>query len=340
MVAAWELNLDWGMAALSGLNFVSRPSSMTLMLLNYVLCIALGVGKKAVADTSGRLDLQYGGSPNSQGKRQRALGLEEIKFFREINDGETPSVLGNEAEGASDPGGFTLTSSESHNSTDPLLTPPEYAAVALPMLSREVLESILDKRVPFELLTQPKSRAERASDLAELGNDSTAPTVSLPPEISETQGTKSPETAITHLHPAPSFVAPSTLATMPLDSSPELSIPARRLAPQPPPPQVIPTIRVLVVDDDMLTRRLMQRMLTRLGCSVDMAENGEIALQKIVNGPIPPGLLTLQRGMPPNLFSHDSDGKRISHVYNYDVIFLDNQMVRPFIEFLPPKTDI
>lgn len=333
MVAAWESNLNWGMAVRSGLNFVSNPSSTTLILCINMLCIALGVGKKAIVDTSGRLDLQNGGSPSSQGQRQRALGLEEIKFFREINDGETPSVAGNESEGVSvdgfGPGGFTL-SSESHNAADPLLTPPEYAAVALPMLSREVLEGILDKRVPFELLTQPKSRAERASDSAGLDNGSTTRTaLSLSPEISEIQKAKSPETTTTHLHLAPSFVAPTIPAAKPLESSfPEPSVPASRLAPPPPPPQVKSTIRVLVVDDDMLTRRLMQRMLTRLGCSVDMAENGEIALQKIVNGPIPPGLLTLERGMPPNLFSHDSDGKRISHVYNYDVIFLDNQMVR------------
>lgn len=325
-------NLNWAMAVRSGLNFVSYPSSINIVLCIDVLCIALGVGKKAVADTSGRLNLQYSGSPNSVGQRQRALGLEEIKFFREINDGETPTVIVDEAEGSSaganGSSGFTL-SSGSRNSTDPLLTPPEYAAVALPLLSREVLEGVLDKKAPFELLTQPKSRAERASDLAEFGNSYLAPTaVSLPAGISEIQGAKSPETATTHLQPLPSFVAPSNLAVKPLDSSfPGLSIPTSRPAPPPPLPQITPTIRVLVVDDDTLTRRLMQRMLTRLGCSVDMAENGEIALQKIVNGPIPPGLLALERGMPPDLFSHDSDGKRISHVYNYDVIFLDNQMV-------------
>lgn len=41
-------------------------------------------------------------------------------------------------------------------------------------------------------------------------------------------------------------------------------------------------LTVLVVDDDPLTRKLMARMLTRMGHDVAMAENGAIALQKIV----------------------------------------------------------
>ena len=42
-------------------------------------------------------------------------------------------------------------------------------------------------------------------------------------------------------------------------------------------------MKVLVVDDDPLTRKLMSRMLTRLGCKVTTAENGEIALDLILN---------------------------------------------------------
>ncbi|PIL24591.1 hypothetical protein GSI_12475 [Ganoderma sinense ZZ0214-1] len=43
-------------------------------------------------------------------------------------------------------------------------------------------------------------------------------------------------------------------------------------------------LNVLVVDDDPLTRKLMSRMLTRLGCTVMTAENGEIALDLILHG--------------------------------------------------------
>lgn len=41
-------------------------------------------------------------------------------------------------------------------------------------------------------------------------------------------------------------------------------------------------LRVLVVDDDAMTRMLMTRMLERMGCRVATAENGEVALQRLV----------------------------------------------------------
>jgi len=43
-----------------------------------------------------------------------------------------------------------------------------------------------------------------------------------------------------------------------------------------------PRLPVLVVDDDPLTRTLMKRILTRLGCQVSCAENGEVALEMIL----------------------------------------------------------
>jgi osomolarity two-component system sensor histidine kinase SLN1 len=57
-------------------------------------------------------------------------------------------------------------------------------------------------------------------------------------------------------------------------------------------------LRVLVVDDDQLTRTLMSRVLTRLGCKVSTAENGEIALDMLLS----------------------------SHGGHFAVVFLDNQM--------------
>ncbi|KAF9507734.1 hypothetical protein BS47DRAFT_1303663 [Hydnum rufescens UP504] len=60
-------------------------------------------------------------------------------------------------------------------------------------------------------------------------------------------------------------------------------------------------IHALVVDDDQLTRRLMVRMLQRIGCNVETAENGQRALEIILGG-----------GSGP------SD--------NFEIVFLDNQM--------------
>jgi CheY-like chemotaxis protein len=90
-----------------------------------------------------------------------------------------------------------------------------------------------------------------------------------------------------------------------------------------------PPIIVLVVDDDRLTRTVMSRMLTRLGCNVSTAENGEIALEMIISG-----LGTSEAGDGPNSrvpnLSHDSEkdqnGEGTGNGYVYDAIFLDNQM--------------
>ncbi|KAJ7255430.1 hypothetical protein B0H12DRAFT_1113322 [Mycena haematopus] len=83
-----------------------------------------------------------------------------------------------------------------------------------------------------------------------------------------------------------------------------------------------PGMNVLVVDDDLVTRKLMQRMLVRLGCVVETAENGQAALialgaiatpaSETSTGSSPPGPI-LERPDPPN------DER-------FDLIFLDNQM--------------
>lgn len=64
-------------------------------------------------------------------------------------------------------------------------------------------------------------------------------------------------------------------------------------------------LRILIVDDDSLTRRLMSRMMERLGCKTQMAENGAIALEMILR-PMKVG---------------EQDGGK-----HYDCIFLDNQV--------------
>lgn len=90
-----------------------------------------------------------------------------------------------------------------------------------------------------------------------------------------------------------------------------------------------PPMIVLVVDDDRLTRTVMSRMLTRLGCHVSTAENGEIALEMIIGGP---GTSKTEDGPNFRIFdcSHDSEkdqnGEGAENGYPYDAVFLDNQM--------------
>ncbi|GAA6063145.1 hypothetical protein JCM10212_001193 [Sporobolomyces blumeae] len=101
-------------------------------------------------------------------------------------------------------------------------------------------------------------------------------------------------------------------------------------------------LRVLVVDDDSLTRRLMGRMMSRLGCVVETAENGKIALDLLLAQPADedPDISELPRdevdaaekGQPlarrkKTAFGIDprsgADAPR-----NFDITFLDNQVRR------------
>ncbi|GAA5968789.1 hypothetical protein JCM11641_000734 [Rhodosporidiobolus odoratus] len=114
-------------------------------------------------------------------------------------------------------------------------------------------------------------------------------------------------------------------------------------------------LRVLVVDDDTLTRRLMSRMMQRLGCTTSTAENGKIALDLLL-APPPPGAAAscvadseevealegvqdevdaAEKGLPSStILQKKPKPKKVSmdptagiDAYkHYDIVFLDNQM--------------
>ncbi|RXW23450.1 hypothetical protein EST38_g2401 [Candolleomyces aberdarensis] len=95
-------------------------------------------------------------------------------------------------------------------------------------------------------------------------------------------------------------------------------------------------LNVLVVDDDFLTRALMTRILTRLGCKVTTAENGEIAVDLILGkkgygaGASTPGReieVELGRTVPESSVEHlvQSLGP-VPQEIKFAVVFLDNQM--------------
>ncbi|KAH6915774.1 hypothetical protein BKA70DRAFT_469829 [Coprinopsis sp. MPI-PUGE-AT-0042] len=100
---------------------------------------------------------------------------------------------------------------------------------------------------------------------------------------------------------------------------------------------VVQGLNVLVVDDDPLTRTLMTRILTRIGCKVTTAENGEAAIDLILGS-------KGWAGVTPN--SSDSSSKQSGPILEqprrnpedlsalgpvpqdmkYAIVFLDNQM--------------
>lgn len=93
-------------------------------------------------------------------------------------------------------------------------------------------------------------------------------------------------------------------------------------------------LNALVVDDDPLTRKLMSRMLTRLGCRVTTAENGEMALELILTGQTthqtPSSEDTGSGGLSFDGVAMDPGGGGGTggggEMHRYAVVFLDNQM--------------
>ncbi|RDB15349.1 Autoinducer 2 sensor kinase/phosphatase LuxQ [Hypsizygus marmoreus] len=88
-----------------------------------------------------------------------------------------------------------------------------------------------------------------------------------------------------------------------------------------------PGLPVLVVDDDPLTRMLMKRILTRLGCQVQTAENGEMALEMILGQQIQ--TLTPSSDASGNLgpiLEQGHEEKAFTEEGKFAVVFLDNQM--------------
>ncbi|KAJ7580150.1 hypothetical protein C8J56DRAFT_962344 [Mycena floridula] len=91
-------------------------------------------------------------------------------------------------------------------------------------------------------------------------------------------------------------------------------------------------LRVLVVDDDMLTRAMMDRTLKRLGCEVSLAENGSLAVQMILGAEVStPGSEastgSKQLGGLAMTPSSDPVSTPASEtIRKFHVVFMDNQM--------------
>lgn len=97
---------------------------------------------------------------------------------------------------------------------------------------------------------------------------------------------------------------------------------------------------MLIVDDDGTLRGLLQRLLNRLGCSVDSAENGRVALEKLgvdedakskpVDGPTTKSSMATAAGALQTSSRYDGQSphgssSRVAY-RDMTVVFLDNQM--------------
>ncbi|KAJ7446913.1 hypothetical protein B0H11DRAFT_1745410 [Mycena galericulata] len=134
------------------------------------------------------------------------------------------------------------------------------------------------------------------------------PPVPLPPPLETPEDTVRPQRVGASVRPT--YVALPSPRSFALDSrASSLSPPLSVAGPV--------GLRVLVVDDDAMTRMLMTRMLERLGCRVATAENGEVALQRILGLHSPP--TSSVSAEQPGIDVAASESR-------FAVIFLDNQM--------------
>jgi hypothetical protein len=163
--------------------------------------------------------------------------------------------------------------------------------VSLPVAPGEESNPILARMAISDPLPSPESdRRSFIEGAAESAPPS--PVVQEPsPPHSIGRSEKPPSIQLPITPPAALMAMRQPQLSPPLQSPPALHTPPTSPAiphkPGPSPNTPWNAMPVLVVDDDSLTRMLMKRLLTRLGCRVTTAENGEAALELLTGSPRP-----------------------------------------------------
>lgn len=118
------------------------------------------------------------------------------------------------------------------------------------------------------------------------------------------------------------------------DESPQTSLSSTLNNPKTPAIEIEAGLQVLVVDDDRMTRMLMERMLTRLQCVVTTAVNGQQALKLLlgasyVDQPPPDedaGLTEEEMDDGPSVPQAHASQVQVMEESKFAIVFLDNQM--------------
>jgi osomolarity two-component system sensor histidine kinase SLN1 len=130
--------------------------------------------------------------------------------------------------------------------------------------------------------------------------------------LSEPQRTEISATAPAAMYTATTVVLPETPTSPPTPES--SSSPVKH------------PLTILVVDDDQLTRKLMTRMLNRLGCIVTTAEHGAAALELLLGHMYTPcETPTNSMLVPPTPGTSMSHQEPLTPCV-WDLVLLDNQM--------------
>lgn len=115
------------------------------------------------------------------------------------------------------------------------------------------------------------------------------------------------------------------------DESPQTSLSSTLNNPKTPAIEIEAGLQVLVVDDDRMTRMLMERMLTRLQCVVTTAANGQQALQLLLgasyaNQPVPVEDVDMTEEEYEGPATSQGHGSQLVEESKFAIVFLDNQM--------------
>lgn len=191
----------------------------------------------------------------------------------------------------------------------------------------ELIVSKNDSNSP--VLTRTIGDASTGTQVIHVAPDSPKTRPSLDPE-----GPDSAQTIIgSPIVQRPTFVQLPSPRSFALDTglqpssassaTPATAKPISRTGSATPTPAFEPGLEVLVVDDDPLTRMLMKRLLSRLGCTVSTAENGEIALEMVLG---PGNYCTPSTDSSAGRYGPILEQSTSPTEYKYHVIFLDNQM--------------
>ena len=282
----------------------------------------MGVGD-ASRSSPERPGLHHDGSEYSEGQRQLALGLEDLKFARAIGEGDTPS---SQKEGCLERSGSDGPGSEA------LFVPGS----ALENVKAQRESVINAKRMSGSAEKRPATPGPNSLQIALSQSDFSSHLTESPLSEQELIIAPKNEGQSTSNPPSSPLVIPSLCKPRHSAPAPLQTEDTNELVPKALPP-IGKGLRVLVVDDDMVTRTLMSRLLSRLGCTVTVAENGKVGLEKILNGVIPPEIILGDRrtgmGMSTGLPAYQCPDDK-EHIYLYDIVFLDNQMVNYNVQLL------
>lgn len=158
----------------------------------------------------------------------------------------------------------------------------------------------------------PSNSGEQSRTIPPMSETNVGTPVVKSGTLSGPLGTETSAAAPATIDTSTTTILPSTPTNPPISESPSLHVK------QP--------LAILVVDDDQLTRKLMTRMLNRLGCVVTTAEHGAAALEMLL-GPLYTHYETPVNSVlvPITLEMGASHQEPLTPRF-WDLVLLDNQM--------------